>query len=140
MWYSTIMSEYVSVSIPESLARRARELARARRRPLDAVIAEVLDEALPPGQPSSEPVDSEDAAVAREMEAYAALHHTLRESYSGQHVAILDGQLVDHDRNPEALYQRIITRHPDRFVWLTKVEDEPLATLRFRSPRLVSNS
>ena len=130
------MSENVSVSIPESLVRRARELARIRRRSLDAVIAEVLDEALPPGG-TPEPVDEEDAAVNREMEAYTALHPALQELYSGQHVAILNGQLVDHDPNPEALYRRIIIRYPDRFVWLTKVEEESLTTLRFRSPRFV---
>ena len=137
MWYKSIMSEYVSISIPESLVRRARELARIRRRPLDAVIAEVPDEALPPGRSSAELADDEDAAVARAMEAYAMLHPTLRESYSGQYVAILDGRLVDHDPNQEALYRRIVARHPDRFVWLTRVEEEPLATLNFRSPRLV---
>ena len=130
------MSEYVSISIPESLASRARQLARLRRRPLDAVIAEVLDEALPPGG-TPEPADDEDAAVIREMEAYTAFHPILRESYPGQHVAILDGHLVDHDHDPEALYRRIIARYPDRFVWLTKVEDEPLAMLHFRSPRFV---
>ena len=140
MWYSTIMSEYVSVSIPESLARRARELARVRRRPLDAVIAEVLDKALPPSSPTLETDDREDAAAVREMEAYSTLHPTLRKTHLGQHVAILDGQLVDHDSSPEALYQRIVARYPDRFVWQTKVEDEPLATLRFRSPRLISHS
>jgi len=134
------MSEYVSVTIPESLARRARELARIRRRPLEAVIAEVLDEALPPPSPTLEADDREDAAAVREMEAYSALYPTLRETHLGQHVAVLDGQLVDHDSSPEALYQRIVTRYPDRFVWLAKVEDEPLATLHFRSPRLVSHS
>jgi hypothetical protein len=130
------VAEYVSVSIPESLARRARELARVRRRPLDAVIAEVLDEALPPGG-TPEPADDEDTAVIREMEAYTALHSALRKSHPGQHVAILDGQLIDHDRDPEALYRRIAARYPNRFVWLTKVEAEPLATLNFLSPRFV---
>lgn len=130
------MSEYVSVSIPESLVRRARELARIRRRPLDTVIAEVLDEALPPGE-TFEPVDDEDAAVVREMEAYAVLHPSLRESFPGQHVAILEGRLVDHDHDQEALYRRVLTRYPDRFVWLARVEEETLATLNFRSPRLI---
>ncbi|CUS04531.2 protein of unknown function [Candidatus Promineifilum breve] len=131
------MSEYVSVSIPEALARRARELARERRRSLDTVIAEVLDEALPPGE-TPEPADGEDEVVLREMQAYTALYPALRASYPGQHVAVVDGQLVDHDGDPEALYRRVIARYPDRFVWLTKVEDEPLATLNFRSPRLIS--
>ena len=71
------MSEYVSVSIPEALARRARELARERRRSLDTVIAEVLDEALPPGE-TPEPADGEDEVVLREMQAYTCLLYTSR--------------------------------------------------------------
>jgi hypothetical protein len=133
------MSEYVSVSIPEALAHRARQLAHIRRRPLDIIIAEVLDEALPPGG-SVERVDEDEAAIIREMQAYVTLHPGLRESYLGQHVAILDGHLVDHDIDPEALYRRIVSRYPERFVWLTKVEDEPVATLNFRSPRIVAGS
>ena len=130
------MSEYVTVSIPEALLNRARKLARARRRPVDALIAELLDGALPPAdEPASSEV-SEDAAVRREMEAYVALHPTLKSDYYGQHVAILDGRLLDHDYDPAALYQRVSARYPDRFVWLTVVEDEPLTTLAFRSPRI----
>ena len=131
------MTDYVTVSIPEALLNRARTLARARRRPVDAVIAELLDGALPAAeQPPSSEV-AEEAAVRREMEAYVALHPALKVDYYGQHVAILDGRLVDHDADPAALYQRIVARYPDRFVWLTAVEDEPLTTLVFRSPRIV---
>lgn len=133
------MSEYVTVSIPEALLKRARKLARTRRRPVDAVIAELLDGALPPGDDPF-PAGHEEAAVAREMEAYVALHPALVSDYIGQYVAILDGRLIDHDADPAALYQRINTRYPDRFVWLTRVEDEPLTTLAFRSPRIVPQS
>ncbi len=76
----------------------------------------------------------------REMEAYIALHPALKANYMGQHVAILDGQLIDHDSDPAALYERIAARYPDRFVWLTAVEEEPLATVKFRSPRIAPQS
>ena len=126
------MAEYVTVSIPKALLQRARKLARVRRRSVDAVIAELLDEALPPEEAVVAP-ETEDAAVTREMEAYVALHPSLKTDYLGQHVAILDGQLVDHDADPAALYQRIATRYTDRFVWMTAIEEEPLTTLVFRS-------
>ena len=128
------MSEYVTVSIPEALLNRARKLARARRRPVDALIAELLDGALPPGDELSSAEAAEEADVRREMEAYVALHPTLKADYFGQHVAILDGRLIDHD--PATLYQRVTARYPKRFVWLTAVEEEPLTTLEFRSPRI----
>ena len=130
------MAEYVTVSIPEALVHRARMLARVRRQPVDALIAELLDEALPLAEAAIS-TEAEDAAVTREMEAYVALHTSLKADYFGQHVAILDGQLVDHDADPAALYQRIAARYGDRFVWMTAVEEEPLTTLVFRSPRIV---
>ncbi|MCI0399155.1 MAG: hypothetical protein L0322_30060 [Chloroflexi bacterium] len=42
------MAEQVSVSIPQPIYRRARKLARLRNRPVDDVLIEVLDQALPP--------------------------------------------------------------------------------------------
>lgn len=134
------MAEYVTVSIPEALVHRASKLAKARRRPVDAVIAELLDVALPPAEESIIPNEAEEAAVTREMEAYVVLHPSLQANYFGEHVAILEGQLVDHDPDPAALYQRIAAQYPDRFVWLTVVEEEPLTTLAFRSPRIVPQS
>ena len=131
------MAEYVTVSIPEALVHRARKLARVRRRPVDTVIAELLDEALPPAEEAAIPSEADEAAITREMEAYVALHPSLKANYLGQYVAILDGQLVDHDGDPSALYQRIVARYGDRFVWLTAVEEEALTTLVFRSPRIV---
>lgn len=130
------MSDYVTVTIPEALVQRAKTLARARQQPIEVVIVELLDAALPPANVLSGPIADEDAAVAREMESYIRLHPTLKADYLGQHVAILDGQLIDHGADPAALYQRIAARYPDRFVWITPVEQEPLATLIFRSPRV----
>ena len=127
------MSDYVTVSIPESLYRRARALARARQRPLDAVIAEVFEQGLP-----AELVEDDDPAVRREMQAYLSLHPDLKATHLGQYVAILDGQLIDNDQDMATLYGRIYDRYPDRFVWLTLVEDDPLPTLHFRSPRFAS--
>lgn len=131
------MAEFVTVSIPEALLGRAKKLARVQRRPVDVVIAELLDGALPPDEQPAAAVADDDAAIRREMEAYISLHPALKADYMGQHVAILDGRLVDHDSNPVSLYERIAARYPDRFVWMTAVEEEPITTLVFRSPRIV---
>lgn len=134
------MSDQVTVNIPERLYRRARALARERRRPLDAVIAEALEQGMPPETSESAAMpDDQETAVQREMAAYIALHPSLKTQYYGRHVAILDGQLIDHDGDKVALYRRIAARYPDRFVWLTAVEDEPLPTIHARSPRLVAS-
>ena len=124
------MAEQITISLSEALYQRARELARRRNRPVAAVLAEVLDEALPSGT-------VEDTAVTREMDAYIAMHSMLREKYPGQHIAIFRGELVDRDEDFSALYKRIDSQYPDDFVWLTKVREEAIPTLHFRSPRLL---
>jgi hypothetical protein len=133
------MADHVTVTISERLYRRALESARLRQRPIDTVIEEALEQGLSSGAPDTETMspDDEETAVRREMAAFLELHPSLHKQYSGQHVAIHDGRLVDHDADAEALYRRISARYPDEFVWLAPVADEPLPTLHFRSPRLV---
>ena len=128
------MTEQINISIPQTLYRRVRVLARTRKQPVDAVLVAVLDQALPP---DDEPeITDEEVAVEREMQAYIALHPMLKEKYLGQHVAIFGGQLIDVDADYGALYERIDAQYPDRFVWLATVEEDPMPTLVFRSPRL----
>ena len=129
------MAEQVSISIPQPIYRRVRELARLRNRPVDDVLIEVLDQALP--RDDKPDVAEEDAAVEREMQAYISLHPMLKEKYLGQHVAIYNGQLIDVGEDFGALYRRIDAQYPDEFVWLATVEEEAMPTLVFRSPRLL---
>ena len=70
---------------------------------------------------------------------HAEVAGNLRENVAKLHVAIHGGRLVDHDTDYGALFERIDDRFPDRFVWLTMVEDEPIGTLTFRSPRFVED-
>lgn len=68
------------------------------------------------------------------MQAYIALHPQLKTTHFGQYVAIYGGQLVDHDADHAALYERIDARYPNEYVWMSKVEAEPMQTLHWRSP------
>lgn len=81
----------------------------------------------------------EDGTVEREMQAYITIHATLAEKYLGQYVAVLDGHLIDVDSEYDAFYERIDAQYPDLFVWMTKIEEEPIPTLGFRSPRFMPN-
>ncbi len=130
------MIEQITISIPQTLYRRARDLARRRNQSVDDVVVELLDDALPPDQ--KEGVDDEETAVNQEMQAYITLHPMLKEKYLGQHVAIYGGQLVDVDKDYGVLYQRVDAQYPDQFVWLATVEEEAMPTLTFRSPRLIT--
>lgn len=83
------------------------------------------------------PPAEEDAQVEREKNAYLQLYPQLKKQYTGQYVAIHNSQLVDHDVDYGALFERIDDRYPDTFVWLTQVEAEPMGTIVVRSPRFV---
>jgi hypothetical protein len=102
------------------------------------MLIEVLDRALPPGDEQELFDYDEDNAVDKEMQAYITLHPMLKEKYLGQHVAIYDGKLIDHDQDFIRLYERIEAIYPNEFVWLATVEEEAMPTLISRSPRLFS--
>lgn len=129
------MPNYVTISIPEPLYRRARELARANQRPLDVVIAEVFEQGLPPE--SGDIQTPAELAMAREIVAYEAMHAALMTAYAGEYVAIFGGELVDHDPDQTALLRRIDARFPDDVVLLKRVRPLPEPELRVRSPRLI---
>ncbi|MCK5750769.1 MAG: hypothetical protein KAH44_31420 [Oricola sp.] len=73
--------------------------------------------------------------IESEISAFHRLHPTLLEHYPGEFVAIYDQQLVDHDPQKLALYQRIQERYPEQFVLLRRVEKEPERELLFHSTR-----
>lgn len=130
----------VTVTIPDALYRRAQQLARSRQRDVAEVITAVLDEGLPAAEGDSADWIEPDEAVDREMAAYIALHPTLKAQYLGQHVAILGGQLVDHDHDLEALSRRIYAQYAGQFVWITAVRDTPIDTIRNPSIHLLAET
>ena len=62
--------------------------------------------------------------IRAEFEKYRAMHGELKAKYLGQHVAIHDGQVVDHDADPTALVQRVRVRFGRIPVLVTQVEEE----------------
>jgi predicted transcriptional regulator len=126
------MSNYVTISIPEPLYRRARELARLNHQPVDTVIAEALAEAFPAFD-----INPQREQMQQEQAAYARLHDSLLATHEGQYVAIHDGELVDFDADEMALLRRIDARYPDEVVHLRRVTGEPEREIRIYSPRLI---
>ncbi len=126
------MSDYVTISIPESLYRRARDLAELNRQPVDAMIAEALEQAFPVFY-----VSPERETMAKEQEAYARMRESLLATHEGLYVAIHGGELVDADANEMALLRRIDARFPNKVVHMRQVTREPDRVLSVYSPRLV---
>ncbi len=137
------MLSQVTLKIPSNLFTRAKQLTQQQSAKSAAELVDVLDQILA----SVEPVDVEiaaadnddmedDAALAREMQAYITMHPLLKQTHFGKHVAIYEGKLIDSDDDYDTLTRRIDDHYPDQFVWVSTVEEEPIKTLLFRSPRL----
>lgn len=71
----------------------------------------------------------------REAKAFHAMHLTWQEHYTGEYVAVFQGELVDHDTDFGALLERIDTRYPEEFVLIRPIQKEPEIVYNHRAIR-----
>ncbi|MEZ4663878.1 MAG: hypothetical protein R2911_40615 [Caldilineaceae bacterium] len=136
------MLSQVTLKISSSLFTRAKQLAQGQSEQSAAELVDVLDQILAAAEHGEIELDQQDdeaeddTALQREMQAYIAMHPQLKKTHYGKHVAIYESRLIDSDGDYDALTRRIDDKYPDQFVWISTVEDEPIKTIVFRSPRL----
>jgi hypothetical protein len=126
------MANQVTVTIPQAVYDRVKQLAILRNQKVADLLAEAIalveaDMATP----------SDEQRMAREEAAYQTMYDELKTKYAGEYVAIFNGQLIDHDSNELALLRRLDAQYPDDIVLMRKVSAEPEPDLRMRSPRLI---
>jgi hypothetical protein len=73
--------------------------------------------------------------IAEESKAYRSQHAELKERYLGQYIAMLKGQVVDHDADFQALHQRVRQRSGRAAVMITLVEEDAEPSLMRRGFR-----
>lgn len=134
------MTQNIHVTLSDQTYRRIKRWAKVRQLDLGDAIASFLLENLPGNSTPIIPPAAADPDVEQEKAAYLRLYPQLKAQYAGQYVAIHHGQLVDHDADYGVLFERIDDRYPDSFVWFTRVGDQPMGTIRFRSPRFVGDA
>lgn len=97
----------------------------------------IVNEAPLPEEPL--PTEAEDTWAAR-ISAEAAAWHARpaadRAPYSGEYVAVLAGQVIDHDADQRTLAIRIRQQYPDTPVLLTEASARQPPEFVIRSPRL----
>lgn len=133
------MTQNINVPLSDRTYRHIKRWAEARQQDMGDAIAEFLVENLPGSDTRSIPPAETDSLVEQEKAAYLQLYPQLKVEYAGKYVAIYNGQLVDYDADYGVLFERIDDLYPDTFVWLTRVEDESIGTIVFRSPRFVKD-
>lgn len=104
---------------------------------LDLSVWEALVHHLQQSALETESVAERALAMRREEAAYRAMHVELWQKYPHQHVAIYQGELVDHDRDAATLYLRMRRQYPGEFVLMTPVGPKAEEEYRLLSPRLV---
>lgn len=72
----------------------------------------------------------------QEAEAFRRLHPDMLATIPGQYAAVYRGQLVDHDVDQLALYQRIEARFQGLPVLIRQVRPEVERTIMVHSPRI----
>ena len=75
-------------------------------------------------------------AIEQEANAFRQLHPELLTTMPGEFAAILHGQLVDHDVDQLALFQRIEAAYPSQPVLIRQVRPDVEQTIDVRSPRI----
>ncbi len=131
------MQSQITMTISDTLFTRAKQLTQIRKAASEDELVDLLEQILASAElDEEETLVDEDPEVEREMQAYIAMHPLLKKTHFGKHVAVYDGRLIDTDDDYDALTRRIDAQYPDRFVWISKVAEEPIKTFVFRSPRL----
>jgi hypothetical protein len=130
------MAAPMTVTFSGELSEKIQQLAILRHQEVSELFATLVDQAWPDETKEDADLEEQDETASPEMRAYVALHPMLKEKYFGQYVAIYKGKVIDHDADRKALYERIDAQYPDEFVWISRVEEEPIPTLVFRSPRI----
>jgi hypothetical protein len=119
----------VTLQISPQLYQRAQRIAKKRHQK----VQDVLSESLVLNDENDDLTDDE--IIWREEMAFQQLHPELVQHYLGQFVAILNGEVIDHDADQVALYKRIRQRYPKQFVLISPVTKNPVEEYVFRSPR-----
>ncbi len=129
------MNMNITISLSQSTYNHIERWAKLRQQDIDTVISEYLNDAMPLLDNLTIPPAEPDPAVEQERAAYLRMYPDLQKTHAGQYVAICNGELVDFDSDEAALFARIDDLYPDKFVWMTRIEDVPEKEIVLRSPR-----
>lgn len=121
--------------IPSDVVREAKAVAARRGVTLAGFVAEALARALrePAGAGAGHGVIADDA-LGKDIRWYERHRTRLNDEFSGEYVAIVDAQVIDHDADFEALAERVFAREGQRDVFMPRLGTEQ-TPLRVRSPR-----
>ncbi len=105
-------------NVPGRLVREAKSAAARQGTTLTAIVREALERYLTDNR---ETPPDELEPLAKDMAWYEANKRKLLRKYAGQYVAIVDGNVVDHDKEFAPMAQRVFQRYGVRAIFMPKV-------------------
>jgi len=116
--------------IPKDLVRALKAQAALQGTTLTSMVNDILRRA------ASEQPREAPAPLERDMAWYEAHKSELLRRYRGEHLAILEGRVLDHDQDFSALAGRVFAKVGVRSIFMPWcIEGEPI--VHIHSPRLV---
>jgi hypothetical protein len=133
------------VTVSESVVERLRRAAKKRGTSVPTLVERAIEQYL------AEDVISEDQAVTttnanwleqieREQVTFEAQHLRLLEMYRGETIAMRGGQVIDHDIDESALWQRVHQHYANQPILITPVNAIPRQVVTIRSPRAIEKT
>jgi Family of unknown function (DUF5678) len=119
--------------VPTRVVREAKAVAARRGSTLAALVGETLDRSLQEHDWSGEAAGDD---LRESMRWYERNRRDLLPRYRGEYIAVLNRQVVDHDKDFAVLAARIFARLGSRPVFMPRVQEQE-ARARVRSPRRV---
>lgn len=98
-------------------------------------LSALVERALARETESVRPASSRVSEIAEDMRWYEKNAAALLERYEGEHLAIVDREVVDHDLDLEALASRVEKTYGPRSVYMPECRRTP-RVVEIRSPRI----
>jgi len=133
----------IQVAFSDQIAERLQEVAVKRHTDVKSVVEEAVEFYF---AHATEPEYDEEfeaweqaqqQIIEREMQHYLRQHQQLLSRYRGQYIAMLNGEMVDHDADEVALSQRVRARYGQTTLLITPVLPEPIQKIALRSPHVI---
>lgn len=122
------MTTLVKVPLDAELAESLQEVAQTQGQSVGDVLADVVRQYLR---------EARRQKISQEHAHFEKMHPELQKTYRGEHVAIHNGQVVDHDENAMLLAKRIRKRYGRVPILIAPVDKTPTPVFSVRRPRLV---
>lgn len=129
------MSIQILLDMPDNVYDQVEKIATKMQRDVSELLLDTIVRSFSPF-----PIDPKRKAMNQEIRAYKALHPELVKSHLGQHIAIINGHMVDSDADPIALLQRVRQNFPNQVVLRRKVEKIDAPEIRLRRPQFYTQS